>query len=115
MPNAYTIPEITDIVYAMGKAVGCATGVKLKERNENGARKAEGGNRRERKLKTEMKRLRQDIAKAGNELYRRKQKRKATKKEKEIIKHLRTNMNGKEVTPQNLRILKEQWLDKLRY
>ena len=62
-----------------------------------------------------MKRLRQDIARAGNELHRRKQQRKATKKEKEIIKHLRTSMNGQEVTPKNLRVVKEQWLDKLRY
>ena len=83
----------------MGKAVGHATGVKPKERNENGARKAEGGNRRERKLRTETKRLRQDIARAGNELHRQKQQRKATKKEKELIKHLRTSMNGQEVTP----------------
>ena len=115
LPSADTIPEITDIIYSTGKAVGHATGVKPKERNENGARKAEGGNRRERKLKTEMKRLRQDIARAGNELHRRKQQRKATKKEKEIIKHLRTSMNGQEVTPKNLRVVKEQWLDKLRY
>ena len=102
LPSADTIPEITNIIYSMGKAVGHATGVKLKERNENGARKAEGGNRRERKLRTEMKRLRQDIARAGNELRRWKQQRKATKKEKEIIKHLRTSMNGQEVTPKNL-------------
>ena len=106
LPSADTIPEITDIIYSMGKA----TGVKPKERNKNGARNAEGGNRRERKLRTEMKRLRQDIARAGNELHRRKQQRKATKKEKEIIKHLRTSMNGQEVTPKNLRVVKEQWL-----
>ena len=88
LPSADTIPEITDIIYSMGKAVGHATGVKPKERNKNGARKAEGENRQERKLRTEMKRLRQDTARAGNELHRRKQQRKATKKEKEIIKHL---------------------------
>ena len=62
-----------------------------------------------------MKRLRQDIARAGNELHRWKQQRKATKKEKEIIKHLQTSMNGQEITPKNLRVVKEQWLDKLRY
>ena len=73
------------------------------------------GNRRERKLKAEMKRLRQDIARAGNELHRRKQRRKATKREKEIINQLRANMDGKEVTSGNLRAAKEQWLDKLRY
>ena len=34
----------------------------------------------ERKLKAKMKELRQDIARAGNELYHRKQQRKSTKK-----------------------------------
>ena len=115
LPSADTIPEITDIIYSMGKAVGHATGVKQKERNENRARKAEGGNRQEHKLRTEIKRLRQDIARAGNELHQRKQQRKATKKEKEIIKHLLTSMNRQEVTQKNLRVVKEQWLDKLRY
>ena len=62
-----------------------------------------------------MKRLRQDIARAGNELHRRKQRRKATKREKEIINQLRASMDGKEVTSGNLRAVKEQWLDKLRY
>ena len=81
----------------------------------NGVRKAEGGNRRERKLKAEMKKLRPGIARAGNELHRRKQQRKATKKEKKILRELKTNMNGKEVTPNNLKMAKEQWLDKLRY
>ena len=62
-----------------------------------------------------MKRLRQDIARVGNELHRRKQRRKATKREKEIINQLRASMDGKEVTSGNLRAAKEQWLDKLRY
>ena len=114
LPSADTILEITDIIYSMEKAVGHGTGVKPKEINENGARKAEGGNRRERKLRTEMKRLRQDIARAGNKLHRWKQQRKTTK-EKEIIKHLRTIMNGQKVTLKNLEVVKEQWLDKLHY
>ena len=62
-----------------------------------------------------MKELRQDIVRAGNELHCRKQQRKSTKKEKRIMKELGTKMNGKEVTLKNLRIDKEQWLDKLRY
>ena len=115
LPRADTVPEITDIVYAMGKAVGYAMRVRSKESNGNGVRKAEGGNRRERKLKAEMKKLRQDITRAGNELHRRKQQRKAMNKEKEILRELKTNMNGKEVTPNNLKMTKEQWLDKLRY
>ena len=114
LPSADAIPEITDIVYAMGKAVAHATGVKPKERNDNRTKKVEGGNRRERKLKAEMKKLRQDIAKSGNELHRRKQQRKATKKEKRIIIELKTKIE-KETTSRNLRTAKEQWLDKLRY
>ena len=80
LPSADTIPEITNIVYAMGKAIGYATGIKPKEGSENRSKKAEGGNRRECKLKVEMKELRQDVARAGNELHRRKQQRKSTKK-----------------------------------
>ena len=43
LPSGDTIPEITNIVYAMGKAIGYATGIKPKERNENRPKKAEGG------------------------------------------------------------------------
>ena len=114
LPNVDTIFEITDMVYAMGKAVAYTLGVKPKEKNQTKAKKAEGGNRRERKLKAKMKRLRQDIARVGNELRRRKQRRKAAKREKEIINQLRASMDGKEVTSGNLRAAKEQWLDKLR-
>ena len=35
LPSADTIPEITDIVYVMGKAIGYATGIEPKEGNEN--------------------------------------------------------------------------------
>ena len=61
------------MVYAMGKAVAYTLGMKPKEKNQRRAKKSEGGNRRERKLKAEMKKLRQDIARLGNELHRRKQ------------------------------------------
>ena len=115
LPSADTIPEITDIVYAMRRAIGYATGIKPKEGNENRPKKAEGGNRRKRKLKAEMKELRQDVARAGNKLHRRKQQRKSTKKEKRIMKEPGTKMNGKEAASKNLRIVKEQWLENLRY
>ena len=55
LPSADTIPEITEIVYAMGKATGYATGIKPKEGHDNRPKKAEGGNRRERQLKAEIK------------------------------------------------------------
>ena len=52
LPSADTMPEITNILYAMGKAIGYATGTKPKKGNEQKRpTKEEGGNRRERKLK----------------------------------------------------------------
>ena len=85
-----TIPEICDKVYAMGRAIDFKLG-KLVE-NDSGERKKKSaleGNRRERKLNKEIKELYQIVAKMSKELYRRRQQRKATKKEKEIIKKLR--------------------------
>ena len=70
LPRADIIPEITDIAYAMKEAIGYATGLKP------------SGNRKERKLKAEMNELRQDIARAGNKLYRQKQQRKSTRKKR---------------------------------
>ena len=80
LPSADTIPEITNIVYTMGKPIGYATAIKPKERNENRPKKAEGGNRGECKLKVEMKELRQDAARVGNELHGRKQQKESAKK-----------------------------------
>ena len=77
-----TIPEITDKVYAMGRVIERKMGIAQKEKKDKGKRKPTNGNRRERKLKSEMKELRQRIGRANNELYRRRQKRKATKNEK---------------------------------
>ena len=110
-----TIPEICDKAYAMGRAIGFKLD-KLVEGNQGDRKKksANGGNRRERKLKKEIKELRQIVAKTSNVLYRRRQRRKATKKEKEIIKELRV-MIEKDTTNYNLRNAREQWLDKLRY
>ena len=70
---------------------------------------------RECKLRAEIKELRQDVARAGNELHLQKQQRKSTKREKRIMKELGTKMNGKEATSKKLRNVKEQWLDKFRY
>ena len=52
LPSADTMPEITNIVFVMGKAIGYATGPKSTKGNEQKRpTKEEGGNRRERKLK----------------------------------------------------------------
>ena len=70
LPSADTIPEITNIVYAIRKAIGYATRIKPKVGNENRSKKAECGNRKEHKLKPEMKELTQDVSRVGNELHR---------------------------------------------
>ena len=62
-----------------------------------------------------MNELRQDVTKVGSELHRQKQQRKSTKQEKWIMKELGMKIKGKEAASKNLRIIKEQWLDKLRY
>ena len=63
------IPEICDKVHAMGRAIGFKFG-KLVEGDQGDRKKksANGGNRRERKLKKEIKELRQIVAKTSNEL-----------------------------------------------
>ena len=76
-----TILEICDKVYAMGRAIGFKIG-KLVESDKGEIKKksANGGHRRERKLKKEIKKLPQIVAKTNNELYRRRQQRNTTKK-----------------------------------
>ena len=110
-----TIPEICDKVYAIGRAIGFKL-VKLVEGDQGDRKKknANGGNRPDRKLKKEIKELCQNVAKTSTELSRRRQQRKVTKKEKEIIKEL-IFLTEKDTTNYNVRNAREQWLDKLRY
>ena len=54
-----TIPEITEKVYEMGKAIAFKSGIKQPKPNETAKKDANRGNRRERKLKKEIKELRQ--------------------------------------------------------
>ena len=72
------------------------------ERNGTAMKDPKGGNRRERILKKKIKELRQWIARTSNELFRRKLRRKATKKEKEILKQLKVQM-GNELTSNNFK------------
>ena len=94
-----TIPEITDKVYAMGKAIAFKLGMKQLKRNGTAKKRANRGNRRKQELK-EIKELRQWITRTSNELFRRKVRRKATQKEKETLKQLKVQM-GKERTSSN--------------
>ena len=61
-----------------------------------------------------MKRLRQQIARASNEIYRRTQKRKATAKEKELLNELKKLMGVADLTTGMLKQYKEL-VEKLRY
>eukprot|EP00112_Aurelia_sp_Birch-Aquarium-sp1_P010917 Seg2308.5 transcript_id=Seg2308.5/GoldUCD/mRNA.D3Y31 product="hypothetical protein" protein_id=Seg2308.5/GoldUCD/D3Y31 len=82
--------DITDVVYAMGKATARAQNVKPKGLSKT----VPGGNRRERKLRSKIKALRQIIARICNELHRRKTRRKPTNKEKRILKEISSRIEG---------------------
>ena len=110
-----TIPEICDKVYAMGRGIVFKLGQLVEgDQGDRKKKNANGGNRRECKLKKEIKELRQIVAKTSNKLYRKRQQRKVTKKAKEVIKELGVLIE-KDTTNYNLRNAREQWLDKLRY
>lgn len=110
LKEANDIMKITDTVYAMGKAVAKMTGVKKKE----AGRVVPGGNRSERKLRHQIKQLRQLIARTANELHRRKMRRKPTKRERRLLKEIGTRIEGGRIRSDNLRAAKEGWLDELR-
>ena len=100
----------------MGNAVGRMLGLKT----GNGTQKSKknlpsGGNRKQRKKKDKILKLRQLIAKAGNEIFRRKCRRKATKREKEIIEELGKLCSGVQMNVSVLLRMKEPWLEELRY
>ena len=52
-----TIPSITDKVYAMGKAIEKMMGIDPNEKKKHTSKILKNGNRRERKLKVEIKEL----------------------------------------------------------
>ena len=105
--------NIVNAVYAMGLAVCDLMGVKKNQtkQNKNNGKKS---NRSERKKEIKIKELRQWIARTDNEIYRRKTRRKASQKEKRIIKNLKQLIGSKTMTNEELKNKKEEWLDKLR-
>ena len=110
-----TIPSITDKVYAMGKAIEKNMGIDLNEKKKHTSKRLKNGNRRERKLKTEIKELRQLIARTSNKIYRRKHPRKGRPKEKKILELLKKTMNETELTTSVLTKHMERWIAKVRY
>ena len=109
-----TISSITDKVYAMGKAIEKKMDIDPNDKKKRTSERLQNGSRRERKLKAEIKQQRQLIARTSNEIYRGKQRRKGTPKEKKILKQLKKTMNKTELTTSVLMKYKEVWTDKLR-
>ena len=77
--------------------------IKRPLRNEKKAKE----NRRVRKMKKRVKELRQLVARAGNEIYRRKHWRKTTRKEKRIMEELKKKANSNLSKLNNLMIAKK--------
>ena len=104
-----SIAEITDAVYAMAKTIEQLMGM-----NEGRVQRVRDENRRVRKLNGRMKMLMQYIARAANEIHRRKIWRKATNKEKKILENLKRRANSDLSSLRELLAAKEKWLDELR-
>ena len=69
----------------------------------------------EREIKQQMKELRHLIVRTSNKVHRRKEHRKATRKEREILKETNARISRKKTTTSALKIHREQLLDTLRY
>ena len=73
----------------MGRTIEERKGFKRNKKRNEKRKNQDGQNRRIQKLEKQIKELRQVIAWTSNEIHRRKIKRKAIKKEKEILQKLR--------------------------
>ena len=87
------------------------------QKQQSGSRRQKAGGKKPagRKLNQEIKELRQGIARISNELHRRKSRRKVSRKEKAIIQNLKTKLNINNLGSKKLRMVKEEWIDKLQY
>ena len=108
------IPELTDKVYAMGKIIAIKSWILQRQANYFRKNKPSDENRGVRKLKAEMKKLRQQIARTSNEIFQRNQKRKETAKEKELLNEIKKLMGGVDPRTRIFKGYKESWIDKLR-
>ena len=71
----------------MGRTIGLKQGKLVQGDQGDRKKKSANGNRRERKLKKENKELRQNVAKTSNELYRWRQRRKATRRKRSSLRN----------------------------
>ena len=107
LEDVNTIEDITNQVYAMGRAIARSLGVEVNPKNPK-------GNRREREKTNKIKLLRRKIAQVSYEIYRHKIKRKATEKEKKILKDIAKWMGVNSVKEEEFLKHKEIWPDELR-
>ena len=105
------ICKVVDAVYAMGRTIEERKGLKRKEKKNI----QKGPNRRIRKLEKQIKEIRQILAWTSNEIHRRKVKKKATKKERNIFQKLKTWANHQLNRNEDLVYTKEKALEELRY
>ena len=82
----------------MEKAFEKKIGIDPNGKKKHTSKISENANKRERKLKAEIKELRQLNARTINEIYRRKQRKMGTPKKKKILKQLKIIMNETELT-----------------
>ena len=108
------ICKVIDAVYAMARTIEQKLGMKQDEKKRN-KQDFNGKNRRIRKLEDKLKKLRQAVARISNELFRRKTRRKATEKEKGILRMLKDKAQSKLINNMQLLNAKEKWIEELRY
>ena len=99
------IYTITDAVYEMGKNIEERMGIKKKDYRRNNKT---SGNRRIRKIEKELKVTRIMVAQVANEIYCRKMQRKATRKEKKILRQLKIKAENQLKSSESLVNAKEK-------
>ena len=111
LTNRESIEDMVDAVYAMGKVVMERMGVKRRTMEP----KKNKINRRERKKLDKIKELRQWMARIANEIHRRDKNKRATEKEKKLMKQLKTICGVENFRKEDLLRKKEEMMDEMRY
>ena len=100
----------------MRKAIAIKSGIVQKQANDCRKNKPSDGNMRKRKLKAEMKRLTQQVARSSNEIYQKTSKgKRQPKRKKGLLSKLKKLMDGVDPTARMIKEYKESWIDKLIY
>ena len=115
LENTDDICKVVDAVYAMGRTIAERKGIKQRRKNERKKKQQGEENRRLRRMLKQLKEARQVAAWSANEMNWRKMKRKATMKEKKIVRRLEERADQKMIKNEDLLQFKEKALEDLRY